>query len=139
MWAISTSFGPHTPEQWLRLSQHMVRQLPEGGCTLHYDPAVAVPFRALTEEAAAKGAETLWQLYDNIKAQTLLTRGAQSDLLSHATAMAMTQRGPRPRLVEFEGVGHAPTFVNDDQVEAVASFLLQPLSLPDEKPGSRVP
>ena len=139
MWAISTSFGPHTPQQWLALSLPMVKQLPEGGYTLHYDPAIAVPFRTLTEESAAQGEAALWQLYDNIQAQTLLTRGAQSDLLSRATAAAMTVRGPRPTLVEFEGVGHAPTFVNDDQVEAVAAFLMQPVSPPDEKPGSRVP
>jgi pimeloyl-ACP methyl ester carboxylesterase len=139
MWAISTSFGPHTPAQWLALSQPMVRQLPEGGYTLHYDPAIAVPFRTLTEESAAQGEAALWQLYDNIRAQTLLTRGAQSDLLSRATAEAMTLRGPKPALVEFEGVGHAPTLVNDDQVEAVAAFLLQPSPPPDEKPGSRVP
>ncbi len=48
----------------------------------------------------------------------------------------MTQRGPQARLVEFEGVGHAPTFVTHDQVEAVASFLLQPDSVPHEKPDS---
>ena len=57
---------------------------------------------------------------------TLLVRGAQSDLLSQATAQGMTQRGPRARLVEFEGVGHAPTLVQDDQVETVRSFLLAP-------------
>jgi pimeloyl-ACP methyl ester carboxylesterase len=123
MWAISTSFGPHTPEQWLALSQAMVKPLPEGGVTLHYDPAIAVPFRALTEESAVQGEAALWQLYDNVKAKVLLTRGAHSDLLSHATAQAMSQRGPKARLVEFEGVGHAPTFVNPQQVEVVASFL----------------
>ena len=123
MWAISTSFGPHTPQQWLALSQPMVKQLPDGGYTLHYDPAIAVPFRTITEESAAQGEAALWQLYDNITAHTLLTRGAQSDLLSQATAAAMTGRGPRPRLTEFAGVGHAPTFVHDDQVEAVAAFL----------------
>ena len=124
MWAISTSFGPHTPQQWLALSQAMVKPLPEGGYTLHYDPVIAVPFRTLTEEAAAQGEAALWQLYDNIQAATLLTRGAQSDLLSRATAQAMTQRGPKARLVEFEGVGHAPTLVHQEQVEAVTSFLL---------------
>jgi hypothetical protein len=36
----------------------------------------------------------------------------------------MTQRGPKARLVEFAGVGHAPTFVAQDQVDTVASFLL---------------
>ncbi len=124
MWAISTSFGPHTAEQWLALSQAMVKPLPEGGVTLHYDPAIAVPFRALTEETAAQGQTALWRLYDNIKASTLITRGANSDLLSRQTALAMTQRGPRARLIEFEGVGHAPTLIADNQVEAVASFLL---------------
>ena len=40
------------------------------------------------------------------------------------TAQAMGQRGPKARLVEFEGVGHAPTLVAADQVAAVQSFLL---------------
>jgi hypothetical protein len=59
MWQISTGFGPHTPEQWLALSQAMVRPLPEGGFTLHYDPAIAVPFRTLDEKAAAPGRRAL--------------------------------------------------------------------------------
>jgi hypothetical protein len=36
----------------------------------------------------------------------------------------MTQRGPRARLVQFAGVGHAPTLIADDQVRAVSDFLL---------------
>jgi pimeloyl-ACP methyl ester carboxylesterase len=124
MWAISTGFGPHTREQWLALSQAMVRPLPAGGFTLHYDPAIALPFREVTEESAAQGQAALWQLYDNIKAQTLITRGANSDLLSKDTALAMTQRGPKARLVEFAGVGHAPMFVTSDQVDIATSFLL---------------
>jgi pimeloyl-ACP methyl ester carboxylesterase len=135
MWAISTSFGPHTPEQWLALSKPMVKSLHDGAFTLHYDPAISVPFRTVTQESAAQGQAALWQLYDNIRAETLLTRGANSDLLSHETAQAMTQRGPHARLVEFEGVGHAPTFVPDNQVEAVASFLLRSDSA-HEKPDS---
>lgn len=124
LWAISSTFGPHTPEQWLALSQAMVRPLAEGGYTLHYDPAIAVPFRALTAEDAAQGQALLWGLYDQVHARTLVTRGSRSDLLSRETALAMTRRGPRARLVEFEAVGHAPTFVATDQVEVVADFLL---------------
>ena len=127
MWAVSQSFGPHTPAQWLALSTHMVKPVGDdvrGALTLHYDPAIAVPFRGLTQEAAAQGEAAMWQLYDGIKADTLLLRGAQSDLLTRETALAMTRRGPKARLVEFAGVGHAPTLVAADQVEAVASFLL---------------
>jgi pimeloyl-ACP methyl ester carboxylesterase len=135
MWAISTTFGPHTPEQWLALSRPMVKGLPDGGVTLHYDPGIAVPFRTVTEQSAAEGQAALWQLYDNVSAETLITRGANSDLLSRETAEAMKQRGPKAALIEFEGVGHAPTFVNETQVDAVASFLLRPDSS-HEKPHS---
>jgi pimeloyl-ACP methyl ester carboxylesterase len=37
----------------------------------------------------------------------------------------MTRRGPRPRLVEFEGVGHAPMLMADDQIKVVREFLLE--------------
>ena len=127
MWAISSSFGPHTAEQWLALSRPMVKPVSEAAGSplrLHYDPAIAVPFRQASEASTQQGEAMLWQLYDNIPAQTLLTRGALSDLLTPETAHAMTQRGPRARLIEFEGVGHAPTLVAKDQVAAVAGFLL---------------
>ncbi|MBK9238447.1 MAG: alpha/beta hydrolase [Rhodoferax sp.] len=128
MRAISIGFGPHTPAQWLALSQAMVRPINDasGALTLHYDPAIAVPFGAVTQASAEQGEAMLWQQYDNITAQTLLLRGAQSDLLSHDTALAMTQRGPQARLVQFAGVGHAPTLVALDQVDVVSAFLLAP-------------
>ncbi len=126
MWAISSGFGPHTTEQWLALSTPMLKPAADGqgGWVLHYDPAIAVPFGTATPESTQQGEAVLWQLYDNIKAKTLLLRGALSDLLSANTAQDMTQRGPKARLVEFEGVGHAPTLIADDQVDAVAQFLL---------------
>lgn len=123
LWAISRSFGPHTPQEWLELSRAMVRPGPQGGLALHYDPAIAVPFRTLTEEAARAGEQQMWQLYEQITAQVLLLRGAESDLLSAQTAQHMAQRGPRARVVEFAGVGHAPTLVAQGQVDAVVSFL----------------
>lgn len=126
MRAISIGFGPHTTAQWLALSQAMVRPTNEasGALTLHYDPAIALPFGAVTQALAEQGEAMLWQLYDGITAQTLLLRGAQSDLLSPDTALAMTQRGPKARLVQFAGVGHAPTLVAPDQVDVVSAFLL---------------
>lgn len=124
MWAISSSFGPHTPEQWLELSRHMLKTLPDGRVRLHYDPLIATSFRAVTEEMAAAGQAQLWQLYDSIQSHALLLRGADSDLLSRSTAQEMTLRGPKARLVEFDGVGHAPTLIAPDQLEVVTSFLL---------------
>jgi pimeloyl-ACP methyl ester carboxylesterase len=126
MWAISQGFGPHTREQWLALSAPQLATDDEGFLVPRYDPAVAVPFKAATPEIAKGGEALLWAAYDKLRLPTLLLRGANSDLLSHATAQAMTERGPRARLVEFEGVGHAPTLVQPDQVDAVREFLLSP-------------
>lgn len=126
LWAVSASFGPHTPAQWLALCRPLLKPLGDGSgrLTLHYDPALAAPFKAVTPDTAAQGEALLWQAYDQITASTLLVRGAESDLLSKTTAQAMTQRGPNARLIEFAGVGHAPTFVADAQVQAVVSFFL---------------
>jgi pimeloyl-ACP methyl ester carboxylesterase len=122
---ISAGFGPHTREQWMALTRPMLE--PDGdGFKLHYDPAIALAIRAVTPEIAAAGEALTWAAYDAIRCPTLLLRGAQSDLLLHETALAMTQRGPKARLREFAGVGHAPTLVSPDQVAVVREFLLGP-------------
>ena len=123
LWMVSSSFGPHTPAQWLQLSRPMLRALPGGGLTLHYDPAIAEAFKSLTQEGALVAEQQLWQLYDQITAGTLVLRGAESDLLSVATAQQMAQRGPRAQVVEIAGVGHAPTLIAPDQVALVRDFL----------------
>jgi len=122
---ISRGFGPHTREQWLALTRPMLRRAGDVWKP-HYDPAIAVPFRAITPELAAAGQAALWKGYDAITCPTLVLRGAESDLLTRETAQAMTARGPRARLHEFAGVGHAPTLVAPDQVEVVREFLLSP-------------
>jgi pimeloyl-ACP methyl ester carboxylesterase len=129
MWAISSSFGPHTPEQWLALCRHMVKPVDgvvgqSARLKLHYDPAIAISFGTATEASTLQAQAVLWHLYDHISAETLLLRGASSDLLSPATAQAMMQRGPRARLVEFQGVGHAPTLVASEQLAVATDFLL---------------
>lgn len=124
LWAIASSFGPHTPAQWLALTRPCLKPLADGRCTLRYDPALAQPFKALTPESAQAAELALWAAYDAITCPTLLLRGAQSDLLSRDTALAMTQRGPKARLVEWGGVGHAPTLVDAAQSAVVADFLL---------------
>jgi pimeloyl-ACP methyl ester carboxylesterase len=125
LWLLSSSFGPHTREQWLALTRPQLKPV-DGGLVPRCDPAIAKPFGLLTAELARLGEAALWQSYDRIACPTLLLRGAQSDLLSVATAQAMTERGPRARLVQFAGVGHAPTLVQPDQVQAVGEFLLSP-------------
>ena len=122
---ISQGFGPRTRAQWLALTRPQLKADGDGFVP-HYDPAIALPFRGVTPELAAAGEAALWASYDRIAAPVLLLRGADSDLLSHATAQAMTQRGPKAQLREFAGIGHAPMLISDDQIAAVREFLLSP-------------
>jgi len=120
---ISEGFGPHTRAEWLALTRPMLRRDGER-LRLHYDPAIAAPLRAVTAEIAAAGEAALWAAYDRIRCPTLVLRGASSDVLSRDTAAAMAARGPRARVHEFAGVGHAPTIVAAEQVAVVRDFLL---------------
>jgi len=122
---ISQGFGPHSREEWLALTRPMLRKEGER-FRLHYDPAIAVPMKAVTAEMAAAGQAALWAAFDAIRCPTLLLRGAHSDILARATAEEMTRRGPKPRLHEFADVGHAPTLVAPGQVAVVREFLLSP-------------
>lgn len=124
LWALSPGFGPVLPEVWREMSAHMTRPGTDGQLSLHYDPAIGVPLRALTPEAASAGEAMLWGLYDQIQSQTLLIRGQDSDLLSPDTAEQMTQRGPRARLETWPGCGHAPSLTGDEQIAVLSNFLL---------------
>ena len=120
---VSAPFGPHTDEEWTKLARDVLRQEESGQWRRHYDPALARPFQGLTEESTRQGEAALWAAYDAIRCPVLLVRGEESDLLTPETAQQMTERGPRAKLVVVPGVGHAPTFMHEDQIAIARSFL----------------
>jgi pimeloyl-ACP methyl ester carboxylesterase len=122
---ISQGFGPHSRADWMALTRPMLRREGER-LRLHYDPAIALPLRAVDAAAAAAGQAALWAAYDAIRCPTLVLRGADSDILSPATADEMTVRGPKAKLHSFAGVGHAPTLVDAGQIATVREFLQEP-------------
>ena len=115
---VSASFGPHTDAQWDHLTRYNAKQNADGTWAMNYDPGIAAPF----QQGPLNDIE-LWNDYDHITCPTLLLRGANSDLLLQDTAQAMTQRGPKARLVELAGIGHAPMLQADDQINIVREFL----------------
>jgi len=118
--AISEPFGPHSDAEWDFLVDNVIVPRGDGTFTSHYDPALAVPFRA---GLAVPGDVDLWSTWDRIRVPTLVLRGERSDLLAADTAAQMTTRGPRAELVTLPGVGHAPTLVTAAQIELVRAFL----------------
>ena len=116
--AVSAPFGPLTDAQWETLARTTARELSDGSWRLKYDPGIAVPFKSQASQSS-----DVWPLWDAILCPTLVLRGADSDLLSPATAAAMRQRGPQARVIEFAGIGHAPMLLDSAQIAPVVEFL----------------
>jgi pimeloyl-ACP methyl ester carboxylesterase len=116
---ISAPFGALSDKQWRHLTVHSAKQHADGTWGFRYDPAIANAFSGELNDI------DLSAYWDAVRCPTLLLRGADSDILLRATAEAMTQRGLRATLVEFQAVGHAPMLMSDEQVTAVRDFLLQ--------------
>lgn len=117
---IAAPFGALSEDQWCRLTETTVAQRSDGRWGFVYDPAIAAPFK----EAFLGPHIDLWPLYNRIACPTLVTRGADSDLLARETWQAMALHGPRAQLAEIPGVGHAPMFLDAAQISIVREFLL---------------
>ena len=113
------AFGNLSDEQWRLMTLHSARQLEDGRYTFAYDPGIAENFKNLDMKDI-----DLWSLWDAIRCPTLVLRGAYSDVLDHADAVAMTERGPKAKLFEFPGMGHAPALMADEQIAVVRDWLL---------------
>jgi pimeloyl-ACP methyl ester carboxylesterase len=114
---IHAGFGPLSDEQWRHLAEHSTRRDGEAW-RLHYDPAIKV-----MQAEGAQNDVDLWVLWDKIVCPILVLRGETSRILGADTATRMTETGPRPAVVTFAGVGHAPALMDPAQIETIARFL----------------
>jgi pimeloyl-ACP methyl ester carboxylesterase len=115
--AVSAPFGALTDAQWRHLAQTNGRKFEDGQWGPIYDPALGLAFRVAPADVV------LWPFWDQVRCPTLLLRGADSDLLLAETAREMTRRGPKAKVVEFAGIGHAPMLMSADQIGVVKEFL----------------
>ncbi|MBK8209525.1 MAG: alpha/beta hydrolase [Rhodospirillales bacterium] len=115
---VNVGYGPLTDAQWAHIIEHGHRVDETGQWRQHYDPKLAEPFKAGFSEPVS-----LWPLWDAIASRVLILRGALSEILTRETADEMVARKPGTTLIEFQGVGHAPMLMADDQVTAVRDWL----------------
>jgi pimeloyl-ACP methyl ester carboxylesterase len=114
---VHAPFGALTDEQWRHMAIYGSRPAEQGGLRLHYDPAIALPFKQQEPQDV-----DLWPVWRNVACPTLILRGASSDLLLAETAAEMSAGG-RATLVEVPGAGHAPSLMEPGQIAAVLDFL----------------
>jgi pimeloyl-ACP methyl ester carboxylesterase len=111
-------FGALNDDHWRHLAEHSVRPDGNGGLLRHHDPGIAEAYRPWR-----LGSILLWDLWDKVRCPVLLLRGADSDMLPAYTAREMTRRGPGAELIEFDGIGHLPALMTEDQIQPIARFL----------------
>lgn len=114
---VHAPFGDLTEEQWRHLAYYGFRQRDDGKYVPNHDRRLGEAFKSLKEKDI-----DLWTLFEAIECPVLVVRGAESDLLTAPIADAMVERGKDVRVVTFDGCGHAPPFMSDDQIDTVQSF-----------------
>lgn len=120
--SLSLPFGELSADEWCEINAPLLRELPEGGWTLRYDPRIAEPFKATTPELAALGEAALWRAIETTEAEVLVVRGAMSDLLSRETVAEMMRRGRCVSQAEIAGAGHAPAFMSPRQIALARGY-----------------
>jgi pimeloyl-ACP methyl ester carboxylesterase len=116
---IYSPFGPLSDAQWQSLVESSARSTGDGDYGLNYDPAIAAPLKAMPMEDL-----DLWPMWDRVNCPVLLIRGEKSDVLLRDTAEEMRRRGPKAKLIELSGIGHAPTLMTESQIASVRDWLL---------------
>ncbi len=115
-----SSFGIRNDAHWHHLAQYSTRQSQSEGLVLHYDPGIVEPFKAL----AATGQQVdLWPLWQMMQCRTMIIRGQNSDVLPQATLSRMLQKGGLVSAIEIPDTGHAPSLMNDNEIEQIQKWL----------------
>lgn len=118
---LTASFGPHSTQQSDALNRPLIQHYPDGW-GLHYDPALATAFSSTTPPEVEAA---MWHSWESMTAKALITRGANSDVLSRETMNDMVRRGRHARAIEFADTGHAPAFLVQAQLGVARAFFLE--------------
>jgi pimeloyl-ACP methyl ester carboxylesterase len=115
----SGQFPKITDGQW-RAAAGRTWKEERGGLVPTYDVRLA---RTLAEIDIERPLPAMWNEFDALKRVPLLViRGANSDILSAATAAAMTERHSGAELIEVADQGHVP-ILDDHLVRPIVEFV----------------
>jgi pimeloyl-ACP methyl ester carboxylesterase len=110
----------HTPEATLlEFVKWAVKPVPGEGLVWKMDPAI----RNAPRTGTAARSIDLWMPYARIIAPVLVIRGAESDILSLATAERMSKVLRNTKVVEIPSVEHAPSLLEPEGLAAIRKFL----------------
>ena len=115
----ASQFTALSETDWLDVAQLTFRE-EDGVFTPTYDPALMDNLRTMDVDAIP----TLWPQFEALgTVPVLIVRGANSDLLSAATASEMVRRLPDCALHTVADQGHAPFLTDAPTIERIRGFV----------------
>lgn len=114
---VCAEWGELSDENWMHLTLHSLRRRDGGGFSYHHDPAIGEALRA---NGPMRDIE-LWPWWRRIECPVLALRGAESKILPAETAAEMRADGAE--VIEYPGIGHTPSLLVAEQIEAVTRWL----------------
>lgn len=113
-------FPKLTQEQWLAAAQRAWK-IADGGLVPTYDARLS---RTLAEIDIERRLPSMWNEFEALaRVPVLLIRGANSDILSAATATAMQERHSGMEFMEVADQGHVPLLEGDDMTRRIVQFV----------------
>jgi len=107
--------------RWAECAERWWDEGPDG-LTINYDPKL----RDAVLESSAQPAPDMWPLFDALAGlPTALIRGANSDLLTEATAEKMRTRRPDMTYTNIPDRGHVPFLDEPEALAAIRTLLLK--------------
>jgi len=111
--------GPLSDDQWRHVATIGTRPGEGGGLRLAYDPGISKPLSRIIFRDVR-----LWKFWDSVTCPVLALRGGESRVLPLEVVEEMQRRGPSCKLVEFPGIGHAPSLMAQDQIATIRDWLI---------------
>ncbi len=131
------TFGVHKEEHWRHLMKHSVIKKLNGKYTFSYDPDI-IPTPKLVSKlkiminkiipSKKKSIFTnvnLFDIWNKISCPILAIRGMESDVLTAEIATKMQSSKKNIKIIELEGIGHAPMLMEDEQIAIISTWLLK--------------
>lgn len=123
---IMRPFGITQESHWEHLLQYSFVYEEEGACRFAYDPNIGKAFRTKRGKVKRLPDMEFWELWEKVQCPVLVLRGAESDVLLPEIADRMRARPNVSGVVEWPGVGHAPSLMEPAHIKVICDWLRTP-------------
>jgi len=120
---IMEGFGITKEEHWNHILKHTFILGSEARYHFAYDPKIAAPFRNILGRPKKMPDMDFSEVWEKVDCPMFVIRGGDSDLLLRETSIEMKEHKFVEEVVELPGIGHAPSLMEEEQIELIEKWL----------------